>query len=70
MRPERRPDDAGVLEGGHDLFEELDREAVALGQGGQGDGPLALVSDEVDQGSQAVLGTAGQAHRRIVARKA
>ena len=32
-------------------------------------GPVALVSDQIDEGAQAVLGAAGEAHRRIVARK-
>ena len=70
VRPERRPDDAGVLERRHDLLEELRREPVALGERGQRDRAVALVADEVDEGAQAVLGAAGQAHRRIVVPKA
>ena len=32
VRAERRPDDPGVLERGHDLLEELGRQPVALGE--------------------------------------
>ena len=55
-----------MLQGGHDLLEELGRQTIALGQGSQGDRPLILVADEVDEGSQAVFRAAGEAHGRIV----
>ena len=67
---EGRAHDPGVLERRHDLLEELGREPVAFGERGQRDRSLPPVMDEVDQGAQAVLGPAGQAHRRIVVRKA
>ena len=68
--PERRSDDAGMLERRHDLLEELDREPVPLGQDGEGDRTVVVVADEVDERSEAVLGAAGQAHRGMVAPKA
>ena len=62
MRAERRAHDAAVLERGHDLLEELDREPVALRERGERDRAVAVVADEVDQGAQAVFGAARQAH--------
>ena len=56
-----------VPERRHDLLEELRREPVALGQRRERDRARAVVADEVDQRAEAVLGSAGQAHGRILA---
>ncbi len=53
-----------MLEGRHDLLEELRRQVVALRQGAQRDGSAALVPDEVDQRAEAVFGAARQSHGR------
>ena len=66
VSPERRPDDAGVLERRHDLLEELDREPVAVGERRQGDRAVVAVTDEIGQRAEAVLGATGQAHRSIL----
>jgi hypothetical protein len=40
-----------MLQGGHDLLEELGWQSIALGQGGQRHGSVSLVAHEVDKGS-------------------
>ncbi len=67
VRAERGPDDPGVLEGGHDLLEELGRQPVAPGQRGQRDRPIVGVPNEINEGTQAVLRATGEAHAAILA---
>ena len=57
-----------MLERGHDLLEELARQPVPRRERRQRDRAFALVADEVDQGTQAVFGAAGEAHERILDR--
>ena len=58
VRPERRSHDPAVAERGHDLLEELGRQAVPLGERGERDRAVILVTDQVGQGAKAVLGAA------------
>ena len=67
VRAERGPHDPGVLQARHDLLEELDGEPLALGQRGEGDRAVVGVTDQVGEGAQAILRTAGEAHGGIVA---
>ena len=67
VRPEGGPHDPGVLEAGHDLLEELRRQPVPLGEGGQRDRAVLLVLHEVDEGTKTVFGASGEPHPRILA---